>query len=83
MELSCDETVLLGADDRVRREYAGILLNNAKDQRGFTTCLSASANAMRYRLKHIAKPSRRRSGALAVGLLFFVLSMTSGYVALA
>lgn len=83
MELSCDETVLLGADDGVRREYAGILLNNAKDQRGFTTCLSASANAMRYRLKHIAKPSRRRSGALAVGLLFFVLSMTSGYVALA
>ena len=83
IELSCDETVLLGADDATRKQYAILLLNTAGDERGFTTCLSATANAMRYRLQNIAKPVKRRSGALIVGAAFFILCMTSGYVALA
>ena len=83
IELSCDETVLLGADDAARKQYAILLLDTAGDERGFTTCLSATANAMRYRLQSITKPAKRRSGALIVGLVFFVLCMTSGYVALA
>ena len=83
MELSCDETVLLGADDVTRKQYAILLLDTAGDERGFTTCLSATANAMRYRLQNITKPVKRRSGALIVGAVFFILCMTSGYVALA
>lgn len=83
LELSCDETALLGANDATRKQYAILLLDTAGDERGFTTCLSASAKAMRYRLKAITKPGKRRSGALVVGLVFFVLCMTSGYVALA
>ena len=83
MELSCDETVLLGADDAMRKQYAILLLDTAGDERGFTTCLSATANAMRYRLQNITKPVKRRSGALIVGAVFFILCMTSGYVALA
>lgn len=83
MELSCDETVLLGADDAARKHYAILLLDTAGDERGFTTCLSATANAMRYRLQSITKPAKRRSGALIVGTVFFILCMTSGYVALA
>ena len=83
MELSCDETVLLGADDSTRKQYAILLLDTAGDERGFTTCLSATANAMRYRLQNITKPVKRRSGALIVGAVFFILCMTSGYVALA
>ena len=83
MELSCDETVLLGADDITRKQYAILLLDTAGDERGFTTCLSATANAMRYRLQNITKPVKRRSGALIVGAVFFILCMTSGYVALA
>lgn len=83
MELSCDETVLLGADDATRKQYAILLLDTASDERGFTTCLSATANAMRYRLQNITKPVKRRSGALIVGAVFFILCMTSGYVALA
>ena len=83
MELSCDETVLLGADDATRKQYAILLLDTAGDERGFTTCLSATANAMRYRLQNITKPVKRRSGALIVGAVFFILCMTSGYVALA
>ena len=57
MELSCDETVLLEADDVTRRRYAGLLLATAGDSRGFTTCLSASASALRYRLRNVSIPS--------------------------
>jgi len=83
IELSCDETVLLGADEDTRRRYAQLLLDTAGDERGFTTCLSASARAMRHRLKSVTKPGKRRGGAIAVGLVFFLLCITCGYTALA
>mgnify|MGYP001026570658 CR=1 FL=1 len=83
LELSCDETVLLDADSSVKRQYAGLLLKTAGDERGFTTCLSASAGALRYRLKSIVESREKRSGALAVGLTFFLLCMSCGYVTLA
>ena len=83
MELSCDETVLINTEEATRKQYAVLLLNTAGDERGFTTCLSATANALRYRLSRITKPRKRRSGALIVGAVFFILCMTSGYVALA
>lgn len=82
LELSCDETALLDADTEVRCQYASLLLSAAGDERGFTTCLSAAASSMRYRLKSIVVPRKRRSGAIIVGLTFFVLCMTCGYVAL-
>ena len=83
LELSCDETVLIGCDSDTRRRYAELLLRTAGDARGFSTCLSASAASMRHRLKNVLHPARKHSGAIAVGLTFFVLCMTSGYVALA
>ena len=83
MELSCDETVLLHADDAARKRYAHLLLNTAGDERGFTTCLSATAKALRYRLGRITRPGKRRSGALIVGTIFFIFCMTGGYVSLA
>lgn len=83
LELSCDETVLMGCGESIRRQYAQLLLRTAGDERGFTTCLSASASALRYRLKNVMKPVRKWSGALLVGLTFFALSMSCGYVAMA
>lgn len=83
LELSCDEAVLIGAGEETRRRYASLILSAAGDERGFTTCLSASAEALRYRLKNIVQPRKLRSGALVVGLLFFLFSMSFGYVALA
>ena len=83
LELSCDETVLLKADESERAQYAELILSTAGDDRGFSTCLSASATTMRYRLRSIVRPPKRRTGALIVGLTFFVLCMTCGYVALA
>ena len=83
IELSCDETVLLNADDLTRKRYATLLLDTAGNSHGFTTCLSASTNTMRYRLKSIMKPTKRHSGAIIIGIVLFVLFMTSGFVALA
>ena len=60
-----------------------MLLQTAGDERGFTTCLSATAGALRYRLKNIMTPGKKRTGAILVGLTLFVLAMCSGYVALA
>ena len=82
-ELSCDESVLLDEPSPVRRQYAELLLQTAGDERGFTTCLSATAGALRYRLKAVMKPEKKRTGAILVGLTLFVLAMCSGYVALA
>lgn len=83
MELSCDETVLLEADESTRNQYANLILSAAGNDTGFSTCLSASASSMRYRLKSIVNPGKRRTGALIVGLTFFILCMTCGYVSLA
>lgn len=83
LELSCDETVLLDADESQRRSYAALVLNTAGSGKGFTSCLSASASALRYRLKHIVKPRKLHSGALIIGLVFFLLCMTCGRFAIA
>ncbi|MBR6762591.1 MAG: M56 family metallopeptidase [Clostridia bacterium] len=83
LERSCDETVLLSTDIETRKRYAHLILRTAGDGRGFTTCLSASANSLRYRLRSIMTPTTRRSGALIAGLVFFLLCITSGYVTLA
>ena len=83
LELSCDETVLLDAGDGARRRYAELLLSAAGNGRGFTTCLSASAKTLRYRLRSVVHPPRRHGGALLAGVLMFALLMTSSLTALA
>lgn len=81
-ELSCDETVLLDADDATRRQYAQLLLTTAGDGRGYTTCLSPSAASLRYRLRSVVSPRRRVAGGILVGLVLFLLMSSFGYVAL-
>ena len=83
LELSCDETVLLEADQDTRSRYARLLLDTAGDARGFTTCLSASASSLRYRLRSIVHPPKKWAGGLLLGLVFFVLCMSCGFAALA
>lgn len=82
-ELSCDETVLLDADDAARQQYAALLLRTAGDERGFTTCLSATAKALQYRLKNVVKPGKKYTGALLAAVLVVALFCSRGYVALA
>ena len=81
-ELSCDETVLLDADDATRRQYAQLLLTTAGDGRGYTTCLSPAAASLRYRLRSVVAPRRRVAGGILVGLVLFLLMSSFGYVAL-
>lgn len=83
LELSCDELVLYQAPDSTRAQYAGLLLNTAGDGRGYTTCLSAGASSLRYRLKRVVRPASRSSGALLVGLVLGALILSMGCVALA
>lgn len=83
LELSCDETMLLNADEKIRRQYADLILRTAGDSRGFSTCLSSSASSLRYRLKSIVNPGSRCPGILVIGVTFFILSTTYGYVSLA
>ena len=81
-ELSCDETVLLDADEATRRQYAQLLLTTAGDGRGYTTCLSPVAASLRYRLRSVVAPRRRVAGGILVGLTLFLLMSSFGYVAL-
>lgn len=83
LELSCDETVLLRMDDEKKSKYAELILETAGDQRGFTTCLSASAESLKFRLTNIIKPAPRKNGFFLLGLVFFLFSCTYGSVALA
>lgn len=82
LELSCDEAVLQNADAETRRQYAQLILQTAGNGTGFTTCLSASAEGLRYRLKNIIVPHKRYTGSIIIALVFFLLSMSIGYVAL-
>lgn len=74
LELSCDEIVLKGAGPDKRIQYARLLLSIAGDSSGFTTCLSASAKTLRYRLKGVASGKAKRLG---MGLLFVVMALSS------
>lgn len=83
IELSCDESVTLGADEAERRRYADLILSSAGDERGFTTCLSARASSLRYRLRQIMKPAAKRSGALLIGFAAFFLILGCVHIAFA
>ena len=83
LELSCDETVLLKEEDETRRKYAELILKTTGEHRGFTTCLSATAEALHYRLSNIVKQRKVCNGGVLIGIMLFVFMFTSGYVALA
>lgn len=70
LELSCDEIVLEKASPDMRRQYAELLLTTAGNSKGYTTCLSGAAKALRYRIRHTMADSRKKLG---MGLLFLVM----------
>ncbi len=83
MELSCDELALLDSNEQQRKKYASLLLETAGDGRGFSTCLSASAQALRYRMRCVLHPGKVSSGAFAMALAVFLLLSSFGSVAFA
>ena len=81
LELSCDEIVLEGMDESLRKQYAQLLLDTAGSSRGFTTCLSATAQTMRYRLRNVMSLRKRHLGALLLGIAMFLCVVSYGLVA--
>ncbi|MBO4838582.1 MAG: M56 family metallopeptidase [Lachnospiraceae bacterium] len=83
LERTCDELVLGDAPEEMRQQYAGLLLQNAADPCGFTTCLSASARSLKDRLTEVLHPVRRRKGVLLILLMIIALIVSSGRFVLA
>ena len=83
LELSCDEAVLRGADSERRKKYAQLLLSIAGDSRGFSTCLSASAKTLRYRLKATMPGNSKRLGLFLLFLVTFLSFLSVGNLAMA
>ena len=81
LELSCDEIVLEDMDEGMRRQYAELLLDTAGSSRGFTTCLSAAAETMRYRLKNVVTVRKRWPGTLLLAIAMFLCVMSHGAIA--
>ena len=80
LELSCDEIVLEDMDEQMRRHYAELLLDTAGHSRGFTTCLSAAAETMRYRLKNVVTIRKRWPGTLMLSIAMFLCVMSYGTI---
>lgn len=81
LELSCDEVVLADADETERNCYANLILNTAAEAKGFTTCLSARASSLRYRLRGIMQTRKTSAGTLMLMTLTFLFIMCYGYIA--
>jgi len=81
LELSCDEIVLEDMNEVERRQYAELLLDTAGSSRGFTTCLSAAAETMRYRLKNVVTVRRRWPGTILLSIAMFLCVMSHGAIA--
>ena len=80
LELSCDEIVLKDADPSTRKKYAELLLSIAGDGRGYTTCLSASAKTLCYRLKSTVSAREKRLGLPLLFLTIIISSLLMGNV---
>ena len=81
LELSCDEIVLEEMDAPMRKRYAELLLDTAGSSRGFTTCLSAAAETMRYRLKNVVTIRKRWPGTILLSIVMFLCVMSYGMIA--
>ena len=80
LELSCDEIVLEDADNDTRTFYARLLLDTAGEHRGFTTCLSARAASLRYRLTRVLHPKKTSEGTLMLTCFMFLFMIGCGWL---
>lgn len=80
LELSCDELVLQGESASGRRRYANLLLTNAGDSSGFTTCLSKRAKTLRYRMRETMQEKKKRRGIWILFLVMFLSCFFPGRI---
>lgn len=82
LELCCDKLTTYEMDAPQRRRYAALLLSEAGTTQGFTTCLSASATGLRYRMQAILHPVLRENGAKVIALLTALFLFFAGTIAI-
>lgn len=82
LELCCDELATSGMRKAARQEYAALILDSAGTEKGFTTCLSASARGLRYRLRRILRRRRSKSAVPLIGVLTVLFLFLFGTVGL-
>ena len=82
LELCCDELVTAGMKKAERKEYAALLLSSAGTEAGFTSCLSASARGLRYRLRRIMRRRRSKDAIALIGLLTALYMFFFGVIGL-
>lgn len=80
LELCCDEIATEDFDEARRMEYSALLLSNAGTSKGFTTCLSASASGLRYRMARVLHRKKRLFGILPAALLAAIVVFLFGVV---
>lgn len=80
LELSCDASVLANEEDVLRKQYARLILKNANSEKGFTTCLSANAESLKYRLENIMQPKKKKIGGFIILLFVFILNFSWGNI---
>ena len=83
VEVYCDELTVSGLSEEEKRQYAALILNNAGTSRGYTTCLSASAEGLRYRLSRLRHPVERRKGWLLFSAILTLYLLGIGLVCFA
>lgn len=83
LELSCDEIVLKGAGGAERKKYADLLLRTAGTSQGYTTCLSAAASTLRYRMREVLHPHKRYIGVLVLAAAMILSCFFHGTIILA
>ena len=90
IELRCDELAAATLTEPQRRQYAKLLLEKAPPVTGFSTCLSASARGLRYRITRVLHLKERRRGILPIVLVIilflglygrFCLALPAGSIA--
>ncbi len=82
LELSVDEEITDSMNGENRKHYARLLLENIGDDRGFTTSLSSDGRALRYRMKQVVHPEKKKPGVLLIAGMLFLLLMGTGIVSL-
>ena len=73
IEMNCDELTMRGENLQRRKDYATLILNSSGDERGFSSCLSASAKSLKLRLKNILNPKKRYIGSSLAAFMMFLL----------
>lgn len=72
IELACDEFVIDRMKEGERKEYANLILVPSDKQNGFTTCLSAKAQCIKYRLERVMNPRANRK---SIGVIINILAI--------